>query len=89
MLGVVLSMVTLSFVLIALFLTGLLTLFDTQLFGYTFMTSIQHLLFSEIAAGRYIVITGATIGFISSIVIDVRIFLSKRKGNNTEGNQVS
>ncbi len=89
MLGVVWSMVTFSFVLIALFLTGLLALFDTQLFGYTFISAIQHLLFSEIAAGRYIVITGAIVGLISSVVIDVRIYLSKRKGKNTEGNQVS
>ncbi|MED1469777.1 hypothetical protein [Bacillus salipaludis] len=82
-------MVTLSFILIALFLPGLLSLFDMRLFGYSFMSAIHHLIFSEIAAGRYIVIIGATIGFISSIFIDVRIYLSKRKGKNTEGNQVS
>lgn len=83
------SMVTLSFILINVSLTGLLALFDMKLFEYNFLEAVRGVLFSEIAAGRYIVLIGVIIGFIASIVIDIRIYLSKRKGKNTEGNQVS
>ncbi|MED3563366.1 hypothetical protein [Bacillus xiapuensis] len=82
-------MVTLSFILINVSLTGLLALFDMKLFEYNFLEAVRGVLFSEIAAGRYIVLIGVIIGFIASIVIDIRIYLSKRKGKNTEGNQVS
>ncbi|OIK14616.1 hypothetical protein BIV60_11280 [Bacillus sp. MUM 116] len=70
-------MVTLSFILINVFLTGLLALFDMKLFEYNFLEAVRGVLFSEIAAGRYIVLVGVIIGFIASIVIDIRIYISE------------
>lgn len=79
-------MITLAFLLVSITMTLLLALFDMSVFEYSLLDALKNLYISEIAAGRYIVILGAIVGLASSIVLDIRIYLSKKK--NSQGNQM-
>lgn len=81
-------MITFAFFLVVTLLSLLLAFFDMMLFEYSFLEALKNLFVSEIAAGRYIVITGAVVGLISSIVLDIRLYLAKKSGKNVKGNQV-
>lgn len=72
-------MVTLAFFIVIGLLSILVAFFDTQIFGYSFWEAYVNIFYTEIAVGKYIVITGILFGLISSIIIDIRIYLNKRK----------
>ncbi len=72
-------MVTLAFFIISVLLSIIMIFFDTLIFGYSFWESSLNLFYTEIAVGKYIVFTGAVFGLLASIIIDVRVYLLKRK----------
>ncbi|MGG5253188.1 hypothetical protein ACQYAD_06805 [Neobacillus sp. SM06] len=72
-------MVTLAFFIISVLLSIIITFFDTVIFGYSFWESYLNLFYTEIAVGKYIVFTGAFFGFLISMIIDLRMYLTKRK----------
>lgn len=76
-------MVTLSYFLLVISLTLLIALFDMSLFEFSFLEAIINIVYSEVAIGRYIALLGASLGLISSVIIDFRIHRSK-KGNNAD-----
>ncbi|NRD78646.1 hypothetical protein HPT25_14895 [Bacillus sp. BRMEA1] len=82
-------MITLGFFLTSISLTVLLAIFDMKIFEYPFLLAVKNIIFSEIAAGRYIVILGGTGGLVSSVIIDVRLYLQKKRRNGVERNQGS
>jgi hypothetical protein len=80
-------MVTLAYFLLVSLLTILIALFDMSLFEFSFFEAIINILYSEIAIGRYIAILGASLGLISSVIIDFRIHRSKKESNADERTQ--
>ncbi|MED4203446.1 hypothetical protein [Neobacillus mesonae] len=79
-------MVTLAYFILTVLLTLLIAFFDTRIFEYSYVEALRNLFFTEIAAGKYIVFAGLLVGLMISMIIDVRIFLSK-KNIKTNGNQ--
>ena len=72
-------MVTLSYFLLLVFLSILLALFDIKLFELSFIEAFIRIYSSEIAVGRYISLVGVFFGLIWSVVVDVRIYRSKKE----------
>lgn len=76
-------MVTLAYFLILFMLSMITAIFDMFILEYSFWISLKNLFFSEIAVGRNTVWAGAIVGLLSSIIIDVRLYLNNKK---LEGN---
>lgn len=81
------NMVTLSFFLITVLLTILISLFDMRLYDISFYEAVINIYYSEIAIGRYISFIGAIMGLVSSLIIDFRIRRSKKESNADERSQ--
>ncbi|MEH7107118.1 hypothetical protein [Bacillus sp. JJ1764] len=80
-------MITMAFLLISILLFLLLALFDAHLFHLSIIESLRNILISEISAGRYIVFVGAVFGLIGGFIIDIRLFLNKRRSKDMQGNK--
>lgn len=72
-------MVTLAFFIVLILLSIIVAFFDTITLGYSFWGAYVNLFYTEVAIGRYFVLTGLMIGLIGSLIIDLRIHLNKRK----------
>ncbi|ALC91216.1 hypothetical protein AM500_16480 [Bacillus sp. FJAT-18017] len=73
-------MITFSYILTMVLITGLTAILDMVLFQFSFWEALSNIVDSEVFYGRLFVISGVLIGFAFSITSDIRLFLGKRKG---------
>ncbi|OCA85669.1 hypothetical protein A8F94_12395 [Bacillus sp. FJAT-27225] len=74
-------MITISFILTMVFVTGLTAIFDMILFQYGFWEALANIIHSEVFNGRLFVICGVLIGFAFSITADIRLLRGRKKGS--------
>ena len=73
------KMVTVASFLVFILLTSLVIGIDISTYHYSFIEAWGILFYSDILIGRIILYCTFAIGFISAIIIDIRILKKKRK----------
>ncbi|GLB60002.1 hypothetical protein NCCP133_21340 [Cytobacillus sp. NCCP-133] len=76
-------MVTFCYLAIFGLMAILVTLFDMNIFNFTFWEALKSTLFSEVATGRMILLVTVGVGLVSSMITDFRILKSKKKSAST------
>jgi polyferredoxin len=72
-------MVTIASFLVFIFLTSLVIVIDITTYHYSFIEAWGAVFQTDILTGRIILYATCAIGFISAIIIDIRILKKKRK----------
>jgi len=73
------KMVTVASFLVFILLTSLILVIDITTYHYSFMEAWRILFQSDLLIGRLILYGTCAVGFISAIIIDIRILKKKRK----------
>jgi hypothetical protein len=73
------KMVTVASFLVFILLTSLLLVIDITTYHYSLMEAWRILFQSDLLIGRLILYGTCAVGFISAIIIDIRILKKKRK----------
>ena len=72
-------MVTMASFLVFILLTSLVIVIDITTYHYSFIEAWGILFYSDMLTGRIILYCTLAIGFISAIIIDIKILKKKRK----------
>lgn len=76
-------MVTIASFLVFILLTSLVIVIDITTYHYSFIKAWKILFYTDILSGRIVLYGTCAIGFVSAMIIDMRIRKKKRKKQTT------